>query len=177
MKALPFLFLLLLIAGCTQSSPEEGYTFAGLHLQPNADWEIQAAANPVMLTMEYNRGEKCKLAECPRLNFYTSDFSEWKSWFNGDAYVASGSCSSAGSEYALPERMPSGDIEVDGVKAEYFESASCIPGNAARRTWLLRRKDEPSLIIQGIPAVTYDLANGFFPDEVVKQMLIGATWK
>ena len=176
MKALPFLFVLLLVAGCVSSKPEDGYNFAGLHLRPSADWRIDVDRQ-AMAILEYNRGEKCKLAECPRLDLYTSNFSEWKTWFDGDAYVASGACNSGASGYALPERLLSGDIEVGGVKAEYFESASCVSGGGSRRTWLLRRQGEPSVIIQGIPAATFNSKNGDFPDDEVKRLLEAGTWK
>lgn len=173
------LLLLLIITGCGSSNQETGYNFAGLHLQPSANWKIAEAAQPVMATMEFNQGKKCKLLECPRLDLYTSDFSGWKSWFDGTVYVGSRSCDNPASAYGLPLRLPSGDIDVGGVKAEYFESASCISGMSAQRTWLLQRPDDPDLIILGTAAMKDDdpAVHGYFPDEEFKRMLTAATWE
>lgn len=180
MKAL-FVFLLLIVTGCSLPTQETGYDFAGLHLQPTVDWQISESRKSVMTAMEFNRGEKCQMLACPRLDFYSSDFSEWKSWFDdAGTYVALGSCDSLASAYALPARRPSGDIEVDGVKAEYFESVSCFSGIPARYTWLLQRHgDDLDLIIQGTAAAKYGdpIDDGYFPAVEVREMLTTATWE
>lgn len=179
MKASLVLLLLLIVTGCSSSNPEAGYDFAGLHLQPTADWQISEVDKSVMTVMEFNRGEKCKMLECPRLELYSSDFSGWKSWFDDrGTYVASGTCNDSVSAYAEPLPLPSADIEVDGVKAEYFQLASCFSGTPPRSAWLLQREDAPDLIIQGTAATKYgDPLDGYFPDDKVRDMLATATWE
>ncbi len=169
------LLLLFAISACTQPSPKDDFSIGGLHLQPAATWRAETAKGG-MAVLEFNRGMPCNPAECARLNFYTSDFPEWKSWFDEQGnYTAEGGCDKEGAQYAQPKRVSDKDIKVGGAEAQYFESSSCTLGYAHRRhTWLVYDGSEPSLLVHGIPAATFDANDGNLPYAAIVEMLTNA---
>ena len=109
-------------------------------------------------------GLNCQEVVCPRLVILKLAPSESAKLYD----LTSGTLPPCKDGSGKVHRMPSNDITVGGLKAEYYSSDSCDQGGRSNPAWVVQ---EQRLVVTG-----ERMKDGYFPTEEVGRLLAAATW-